>query len=602
MIKRISIYIFFVITLIAIGSTLLSTNRMLFSIYDSLFAQSAPLRIYNAGDSNNSVLPVLVGEGLKAVNIDKSRNPKYLEKLGGGSGAEITLPLDSSWTKTFIKIRASGSGQLIFELKGPAKWLQDSCYPVWVDYRKLSVNDDVLVPEQVSVSFAKDLRKLVPVHDGDDITLSLEIRKHKFRFSDLRHYGLSNTLLFVIVIFSLALGYKLNNWVLKIPNKIYLLDLCFISVFAVLLVIPVSSLDSSENNNSENRRLSRWPSLVINGVYNFNFGREFDSWFNDRFNLRAQAISLNAQLLRKINRTTVMGGVVYDKQSQWMFNLSQIDNRNIAPNIQDKVIESLKEFNDFLSSNNIKFYVMVVPSKADVYRKDLNFYKTVQGVQYESLINRLTSQKDYPFIFLYDELAEGAKSDYVFFKTDHHWTDWGSYLGYKALMKRVKEDFNNATSASTEDFKKYQSYLVRSDWDRSFHRGVTTGALRMSAIPYSDFLKTSYTYYDPINEPEFSIDKEGPFQFKHFKNKKIGNFRAIFCGTSMNEDLMQFVPQSFSDLLYIRINENGLKMSVTDRCKVFKLYKNKILSFKPDIFVLTIHAEALPYMIHIMKQ
>jgi hypothetical protein len=297
-----------------------------------------------------------------------------------------------------------------------------------------------------------------------------------------------------------------------------------------------------------------------------------------------------------------MGGVVYDKQSQWMFNLSQIDNRDLAPEINDKVIESLKGFNDFLSSNNIKFYVMVIPSKADVYRKDLNFYKTVQGVQYESLINRLAGQRDYPFLFLYDELVEGAKSDYVFFKTDHHWTDWGSYLGYKALMKRVQQDFSNASVASIDDFKKYQSNLVRSDWDRSFHRGVTTGALRMSAIPYSDFLKTPYTYYDPINEPDFSIDKEGLFQFKHFKNKKIDNFRAIFCGTSMNEDLMQVAPQSFSDLLYIRLNENGLKMGWQDKCRILKLYKNKILTFKPDVFVLSIHVEALPAMVNIMRR
>ena len=57
-------------------------------------------------------------------------------------------------------------------------------------------------------------------------------------------------------------------------------------------------------------------------------------------------------------------------------------------------------------------------------------------------------------------------------------------------------------------------------------------------------------------------------------------------GNSQNENLLQYLPYSFKTMQFLRMNRG--QQPAKDEYKFMKLYKNDLITFKPDIVVVTI--------------
>ena len=76
----------------------------------------------------------------------------------------------------------------------------------------------------------------------------------------------------------------------------------------------------------------------------------------------------------------------------------------------------------FFRRQGIKTYMLMVPGKIDIYAKAAEPYYKVRGIQNEGTIKRMMSELPFPVVYPLAELQEGAKENFVFFKTEHHWT------------------------------------------------------------------------------------------------------------------------------------------------------------------------------------
>jgi len=100
-------------------------------------------------------------------------------------------------------------------------------------------------------------------------------------------------------------------------------------------------------------------------------------------------------------------------------------------------------------------------------------------------------------------------------------------------------------------------------------------------------LKNNYKYY---KHKDFSKLKVKTFNQPNNRSKifyypKGANKRVILFGTSMNENLSEFIPFTFKDVKRIRNNEvTGINQ--VEEWKILKHYKKTILEYKPDIFIL----------------
>ena len=172
-------------------------------------------------------------------------------------------------------------------------------------------------------------------------------------------------------------------------------------------------------------------------------------------------------------------------------------------------------------------------------------------------------------------------------------------------MERIRKDFPGVHEVKETDYVIFYDKRVRGDWERHFTLGQT---FQMMNLPYDPqkLLDTEYKYYTPIREitptitdiPYYKIKSK----IKSFQNPdpNASAIKVFLAGTSMNENLLQFLPYSFRQLTYYRLN-NVQNVSYQDGFKIASKYKNDILKMDPDIFILSINSENIPELLNLMR-
>ncbi len=400
----------------------------------------------------------------------------------------------------------------------------------------------------------------------------------------------------IIGICLFLLFYKLTNYLadFKINKNASRLDIIFLAVCAILMFIPISHINQDRISTKENRKLTVFkPLFNEDKTINFNFGKDFDAWISDRFNCRAALVNAYNNLAYKIAGNYHITQKAYlDKKTNWMFGFPIVLEKLSSSKIEES-IKGLNGFDKFCKENNIKLYLLIVPDKNDIYIQQTIAQKKYQD-SYTDSINVLKSKTHVPIIYPYNELLNASKKDYVFFKTDHHWTDWGTYIGYKELIKEIKKDYPYIKEVQKNDFNIAKSNYVRADWERDYSAGHTYNLINLNSKFANKILNTEYNYYNHKNEKllktsNISIKK---LREKNFRYPHGANLKALMIGTSMNENLTGFLPYAFKNTKYIRLN-NVQGVPEDEIYKIFKQYKKKILEYKPNIIVLCITAQNL---------
>ena len=384
-----------------------------------------------------------------------------------------------------------------------------------------------------------------------------------------------------------ALSYALVSYlnILKISGKHTPFPVIFLCLFFGSLFIPMMHISDETKSIRENRTLAKKPAVTEIFKEKSEYGKAFESWFNDHFFGREQLMKLEDQIRYKINKILVRrGGIekfIYLKENGWMLSLSFWD---INPQRTSLIIQNIKKLNELCQENNIKLYLLSIPRKEIIYQERLYNYgfdkkKYKQFTETHEAVKKGAQKMNVPFVYPFNEIQQGKQKDYVFFKWTNHWTDWGAYIGYQALMKEVQKDFPDIPVATLNDFNKSQNKLIRDGWIRVYYTGGYLN--RFFHLKNDEANSVNYSYYDHKNKNLLQT-KIGKYT-KDF-SYPLGKYKIMLMGDSMNDNLTQFLPYSAGKLKYIRLNMNQLP-KYTDLWKIIKLYKKDILAFQPDILV-----------------
>ena len=362
-------------------------------------------------------------------------------------------------------------------------------------------------------------------------------------------------------------------------------DVIMSTAFFALLFVPMLDISDAKKSDTELRMLAEKPRLMAYDEEGDSFGKRFDAWYNDHFFGRDDMIRLYNKI-KQINNVWINRIICYDKKSKWMFNKASYEEK-LTKEQKEKIFNSLEKIADFARFNKIKFYLFVVPHKTDIYLKFHPFYAVSQHRSYGDFIDYLKKNASFPVIFPSDELKEASKEDYVFFKRTHHWTEWGAYNGYKSLIKEIRKDFRDVPLADESLYKIHYEHGVRDDWERRFKNN---DVIMDTNISDDD----KYKYYDVNYFIDMVVIDEELNKIKEFYNaNSINNLKVILTGTSNNENLLQFLPYSFKEVKYLRFN-TVKGVSAEDEYKLMKRYRYYIVSYKPDILILSVIADIIP--------
>ncbi len=183
------------------------------------------------------------------------------------------------------------------------------------------------------------------------------------------------------------------------------------------------------------------------------FADEIATYYSDQFPLRNQLRTLKAAsenvLLKLENNDVVFGKDGYLIKKDTVTGQTKDENGNTRDRDTKDAIETIKNniaiINAFklmfLEDTEVKLVASVPGRGIDVLKSKLpSFYPYDDKVEpYWNALKEASEEIGLETVDLRGLLSEKAEDEYVYYKTDHHWTGDGAYYAYVELMKSLGE-------------------------------------------------------------------------------------------------------------------------------------------------------------------
>ena len=193
----------------------------------------------------------------------------------------------------------------------------------------------------------------------------------------------------------------------------YLIFPLWIIILAANFLTP--TLEFSQN---ENRYLAQIPEFSLSTLLNGSYMTKLDEYVNDQFVFRDHWISLQSDLEYTLGKRESNG--VFIGKNVLLSKLGTASQANIENNLQGML--------DFFAAAQKPCAVMLVPSAAEIQPDKLPLY--AQSWPQDPLIQQIyQAAAGMTGISVSAALREHAE-EYIYYRTDHHWTTYGAYLAY----------------------------------------------------------------------------------------------------------------------------------------------------------------------------
>lgn len=218
-------------------------------------------------------------------------------------------------------------------------------------------------------------------------------------------------------------------------NKI--LIIMFIIFIVVINILNIITPDK-EMSESENRVLGKMPDVSLKNIISGKFTKKFERYVTDQFIFRDVWVGLKSDIerlrLQKENK-----GIFFGKDNYLLENYEKPKNQ---------LLENINSINTFYSNlKDIDMYFLLPPNSVKIYEEKLPVFAS----PYDQLkvINNVKKNlnKNIRFIDVYNTLNK-HKDEYIYFRTDHHWTMKGAYYAYLEFCKAI-----NIKPHTLEDYK-----------------------------------------------------------------------------------------------------------------------------------------------------
>lgn len=223
------------------------------------------------------------------------------------------------------------------------------------------------------------------------------------------------------------------------------------------LVSSISIIDMIKPHKSfselENRVLSKAPTFKLKTFLSGEFNPKFEKYINDQFLFRDSWIDLKSKTefaLGKIENN----GIIYGKDYYMFEKFDELDEEILVKNI-DCVKQFIEKYNLPTTFALIPNSYMILSDKLPSGTSLINQYEYIDTI-YQFLSTTSINTLD-----LSDTLSAHA-SDYIYYRTDHHWTTYGAYLAYTDFVSSLELDpvsLETLTSLEVSDF--YGTYFSK---------------------------------------------------------------------------------------------------------------------------------------------
>ena len=224
--------------------------------------------------------------------------------------------------------------------------------------------------------------------------------------------------------------------------------------FLVIYALADSAVNDRKESELENRTLAQKPTLTVSNLLateeNKKFSYLYEQYINDQFLGRDGWISLKSRaesLLLKVENN----GVVYGDEGTMYQKFFTLQN---AATSGLQIEANINALSTFAARHPGLAKVMIVPSADTILTSLLPAGAPFveEGPWMEQIADALGENAD--LLDLTDTFSAHA-DEYLFYRTDHHWTTLGAYYGYldyAAAVGKTPLSLDGLTAEVVEDF------------------------------------------------------------------------------------------------------------------------------------------------------
>ncbi|MGG7177272.1 DHHW family protein [Clostridium paraputrificum] len=216
-----------------------------------------------------------------------------------------------------------------------------------------------------------------------------------------------------------------------------LLAMIFIGlIFSITLVGSIKK--DKDFSEQENRKLSMKPKFTLKSFVNGEYTEDYSNYKSDQFPGRSRFVSIKAKFDDVFGKNR-SNGVYIGEDNQLIEQFQEAS--------EEETKEKIEAINNFSKRySNLDTTFMLVPTAGKVLEEKLPKYAIMDDqLEYmDKIKGGLNSNIKY--INPYEDLYKN-KDNYMYYKTDHHWTSKGAYIGYRkfcrdlGLVAKEEKDF-----------------------------------------------------------------------------------------------------------------------------------------------------------------
>lgn len=252
-----------------------------------------------------------------------------------------------------------------------------------------------------------------------------------------------------------------------------ILAVCVVIVCVLNLLWP-----DAKTSSMENRSLQQFPTISLSSINDGQFFKDVNNWYSDQFVGRDQWIQLK-YLISKMTGVKKIDDVYLGKGAL-IEDTSAVNEEQKERNIQ--------AINQFCTSSGKASYFLLAPNAVSVQSDKLPSFATPldQNAQIDDYLSKLDASIQKVDV---RESFKEHKNEYLYYKTDHHWTSLGSYYAYKAL--------SSSMDLGQTEISDYHVYPVSTDF-----KGTLSGKVG------SAFMEDQIDIYVPKENSEYIMTDE----------------------------------------------------------------------------------------------
>lgn len=186
-------------------------------------------------------------------------------------------------------------------------------------------------------------------------------------------------------------------------------------------------------SDNENRVLAQAPEFSWKTLFSGEFMKDYETYITDQFFLRDSWIQLKTIAEIVLNKQDING--VYITDDGYLVERhedSEIDFEMLEKSLE-RLVQFVEKHANRLGADHVK--VMMVPTASEILTDKLPPFAT--GFDQNGMLDELFSRLPEGTALDVREALKAHADEYIFYKTDHHWTTLGAFYAYQEFCKAM---------------------------------------------------------------------------------------------------------------------------------------------------------------------